>query len=429
VTEPSASPGVGPLVEHLFRRQYARMVAGLTRVFGAASLELVEDIVQEALVRALRVWPFEGVPREPEAWLVQAARNAGIDVVRRRKMAARKQAELEHWAAQAAGAQGDALPQEIADDTLRLMFTACHPSLGAEARVALTLKTLCGFGVAEIARALLAKEATVAQRLTRAKAQLQREAVAFEMPPPGELRARLDSVLDVLYLLFNEGYAAAQGDELVRGELVNEAIRLAELLLVAPETALPKVHAVLALFAFQAARIPARVGVAGELLVMAEQDRALWDRRAIAAGFAHFTQCMAGDELTPWHLEAAIASCHAAAPTYAQTDWRQILRHYDALLGLVDSPIVRLNRAVALAKVDGLTAARRDLDALAASGALREYYLLPATSAHLAWSAGEREPALAAFTAALACACSAPERALLERRIAACRSGAPAPSL
>lgn len=422
--------GVAPLVDHLFRHQYGRMVAGLTRVFGSELLDLVEDVVQEALLRALRTWPFEGVPREPEAWLVQVARNLALDAVRRRSMADRKRGELEAWAASmCGGASGVDLPTEVADDTLAMMFMCCHPSLSPEARVALTLKTLGGFGVAEIARALLTKEATVAQRLTRAKAQLQRRAAAFELPPPSELPQRLDSVLEVLYLLFNEGYAAAQGENLLRTELVREAIRLGEVVLATPTTALPKVHALLALLKFQAARLPARLDAVGEPLTLAEQDRSRWNQDLMRSGFRHFALSMAGDELTSFHLEAAIASCHAAAPSYDDTDWPTILRRYDDLLRLADTPIVRLNRVVAVTKVHGAQRGLAELDTLPPGSKLAGYYLLPATRAHLLWAAGRRDDALAAFDEALRCPCSTPERQFLRRRVEACRQGASAPKM
>ena len=426
MSEPTRDGPVGPLVDDLFRRQYGRLVAGLTRVFGPARLDLVEDMVQEALMRALRRWPYEGIPREPEAWLVQVARNLALDALRRRAMADRKLAELEQWAATASGPAAAAEPTEVTDDTLRLIFTCCHPALSCESRVALTLKTLCGLGVPEIARALLAKDATVAQRLTRAKAQLQREQVAFEVPSPDDLDGRLDSVLEVLYLLFNEGYAAAQGEDLVRLDLVREAIRLADLLLSMPRTAQPRVHALFALFLFQAARVPARQDGDGALLTLAQQDRSRWDRRVLAAAWHHFERSMAGAEVTAYHLEAAIASAHAAAPTYAQTDWPTILRRYDQLAALVATPIVRLNRAVAVAKVHGAAAGLAELDALAADGALVGYHLLPATRAQLLWSLGDCAGAAAAFRTALALPCSLPEQRLLTTRLAACEAGAPA---
>ena len=333
------------LIEHVFRRHYGRMVAGLTRVFGPAQLDLVEDVVQEALLRAVKLWPFQGVPDDPAAWLVRVARNLALDATRRRATARREEEQLRHWAESAAhaAARPAPAPDEVRDDQLRMIFTCCHPALSPESRVALTLKTLCGFGVGEIASALLSKEATIAQRLTRAKAQLQRAAIDFAVPRSEELGARLDGVLEVVYLVFNEGYRAHRGEDLVRTELIGEAIRLAQLLLGMPQTAQPAVHALLALMLLHSARLPARTDAGGDLLTLALQDRRRWDRALLNRGFAHFARSIGGPELTPLHVEAAIASAHASAASYAATDWPTILRYYDQLLALQDSGLVRLN--------------------------------------------------------------------------------------
>jgi RNA polymerase sigma-70 factor (ECF subfamily) len=416
------------LIEHVFRRHYGRMVAGLTRVFGPGQLDLVEDVVQEALLRAVKLWPFQGVPDDPAAWLVRVARHLALDATRRRATARREEERLRHWAEHAAeaAARPAPAPDEVRDDQLRMIFTCCHPALSPESRVALTLKTLCGFGVGEIASALLSKETTIAQRLTRAKAQLQR-GVDFAVPRNEELGARLDGVLEVLYLLFNEGYRAHRGEDLVRPDLIGEAIRLAQLLLEMQQTAQPAVHALLALMLLHAARLPARVGAGGELLTLALQDRSRWDRALLRRGFAHFARSIGGPELTPLHVQAAIASAHASAPTYAATDWPTILRYYDQLLALQDSGLVRLNRAVAVAKVHGPRAALAEVEGLAADPALRDYMLLPATRAQLLWAAGEHTAAAASLRDALQRECSAPERALLLRRLLACDAGEAAP--
>lgn len=416
------------LLDHLFRHQYGRMVAGLTRVFGTDQLDLVEDLVAESMVRALKTWPFAGIPDDPQAWLVRVASNLGMDVLRRRSRERRKQDELRQWAAdRAPAAAADGELREIEDDTLRMMFTCCHPGLGASARVALTLKLIGGFGVAEIAAALLAKEATIAQRLSRAKAWLQSRQVAFEVPVGAELGGRLTSVLEVLYLMFNEGYAAHRGEDLVRVDLVAEAVRLTSLLLQVEVLAEPRAHALLALMLLLAARLPARTDAAGELSTLAVQDRSLWDRRAIAAGLHHFERSMRGDQISVFHVEAAITACHAGAPSYADTDWPAILERYDTLSRLQPSPIVHLNRAVAVAKVRGTAAGLAVLRELEDLPSLRSYHLLPATRAVFEWHLGDRSAAAASFAAALALACNDPERAFLERRLAACRAGASAP--
>ncbi|MCB9871252.1 MAG: sigma-70 family RNA polymerase sigma factor [Planctomycetes bacterium] len=417
-------PDLG-LIDGLFRHQYGRLVAGLTRVFGPARIDLVEDVVQEALLRACRSWPFRGVPEHPERWLLRVARNIAVDLIRRDRLNARAEDELRGWAE-----HGGAMPQpelpaggELVDDSLRMIFTCCHPLLSPEASVALTLKTLCGFGVSEIARGLLLKEATVAQRLSRAKAKLQADGVEFAMPAPNHLPARLDAVMAVLYLVFNEGYSAHRGDDLVRHELVAEAIRLTRLLLEVEQTRLPKTHALMALLLLQASRIPARLDEGGELLTLAAQDRARWDRAAIGEGFAHLQAAAQGDELTSYHVEAAIASCHAAAPSHQATDWPAILRHYDLLVTLRDAPVQWLNRAVAVAKVRGVDEGLRELDALAGRAELRGYHLLPATRGMLLWQGGAHAAAAQCFHEALGLAGTEPERQLLRRRAEACARG------
>ncbi|MCA8963851.1 MAG: sigma-70 family RNA polymerase sigma factor [Planctomycetes bacterium] len=410
-----------PPLESLFRHHYGALVASLCRVLGSANLELVEDVLQEAMVRALRSWSEGGVPDKPEGWVFRVARNLAFDALRRTKVAARVEQELERWAHREEVAHE---PDEaLQDDTLRMMFACCHPAVPAESRVPLVLKTVAGFGVGEIAAALLQKEATIAQRLSRAKARLQAEQVDFEVPPAGELPTRRGTVLDVVYLMFNEGYRAHRGSELVRAELVEDAVRLGGLLVEHEVTTGPDVHALLALMLLQGARLPARIDPAGEALTLAEQDRSRWDRQWLQAGFQHLQLAMAGDRFTAWHAQAGIASVHAAAPDYAATDWRRILGHYDRLLELTDTPIVRLNRAVAVGKVHGPAAGLAALQALEASRELQAYQLLPATRAQLCWLLGDLAAAQAELQRALALPCADPERRFLERRLDAVRRG------
>ena len=421
----TANRPVPQLVEHLFRHAFGRIVAALVRVFGPDQLQACEDVVQEALLRALQNWPFQGVPDQPEGWLLQVAKNLALDRVRHQRMAARREQDLVAWAQRAAPTGPP--PDEVADDTLRMMFVCCHPSLSFEARVALTLKTLCGFAVPEIARAFLAKEATIAQRLVRAKEQLRQERVDFVLPPPRQLAARLHDVLAVLYLLFNEGYAATSGDDAVRRELVHEAVRLTRLLAADPVLGVPGVHALLALMLLQGARLPARADASGDLLTLAQQDRSRWDAGWVHEGLQRLAQAMTGSELTRYHVEAAIASCHAVAPDYAATDWAAILRHYERLRVLAPSAVVELNRAVAVAKVEG---ARAGLAALRAAGlevALAGYALLPATEGMLRWQLGELAVAATCFAAALELPGSEPEKSLLRARLTACQRGDAAP--
>src|SRR6266404_2271839 len=348
--------GVSQLVEHLFRHESAKMVATLTRIFGIEHLNLAEDVVQEALGRALQTWPYRGIPENPSAWIMRASRNLALDVIRREKVFRGKETEI----ARLIEAGGSSTPEavifsenEIADDRLRMMFVCCHPVIPAEAQIALALKTLCGFSVTEISRAFLTTEAAIAKRLTRAKQKIQEAQVPFEIPVGDELTRRLDGVLQSLYLLFNEGYKASSGDKLVREELCNEAIRLTELLAKHPAGNQPRTHALLALMLLNAARIAARQDDEGNLLRLEEQDRALWNQAMIARGMSHLRESAAGAEISEYHLQAGIAACHATAISYESTDWGKILSLYDRLIEFDDSPVVALNRAVAVANVHG----------------------------------------------------------------------------
>ncbi len=313
------------LVDHLFRERSGQMVAWLTRIFGPAHLELVEEVVQDALVKALQQWPYSGVPQNPGGWLFRVARNGALDVLRRNAAFAARATEITAELASASGAgqrDGTELDDLLRDDELRMVFLCCHPAIPAEARVALSLKTAGGFSVAEIARAYLVPEATIAQRLVRAKRQLRAQQVTFDLPSGAERAARLESVLEVIYLLFNEGYAARTGDDLVRVDLCTEALRLARLVAGNADTSTPAAHALVALIAFQAARLPARVDAAGEVVLLEHQDRSAWDPRLVAMGFAHLERSAEGDELTSYHVQAAIAAAHAGAERFEVTPWR-----------------------------------------------------------------------------------------------------------
>lgn len=419
-----AARPVPELVDRLFREEAGRMVAGLARVFGPARLELAEDVVQEALVRALRTWPFEGVPPNPRAWLVNVARNQALDHVRRERVEESVLVDLTRWAQEAARVDDDAL--EAGDDRLRLMVLCCHPALAFDSRVALTLKTVCGLGVGEIARAFLSDETAIEQRLVRAKRRIQEQGITLELPREEELDTRLDALLEVVYLLFNEGYSAHAGEEIVRAELVHEATRLVEHIAASARLCRPRVHALAAIVHFQGARLPARAGSEGEALTLAEQDRGRWDRNAIARGWHHFERSISGDELSAYHVEAAIASVHAAAPSYAETDWRAILAHYDRLVGLQPTPIRKLNRAIAVAKVHGLAAGAHELDQLGDEPALASYALFAATRGVFAWSSGDARTAAREFERAQSLSRNGAERRLYEKRVRAVRAGAAA---
>ena len=413
---------VSQVVEHLFRHEGAKMVATLTGIFGVEHLNLAEDVVQEALARALQTWPFYGVPQNPAAWIMRASRNLALDVVRRQKVFREKEAEIVRLMDRpdAPPDQTVFLDQEIADDRLRMMFVCCHPLVPAEAQVALALNTLCGFSITEISHAFLTTDAATAKRLTRAKQKIREERIPFEIPAGEDLTRRLDSVLHTLYLLFNEGYKASTGEKLVREEVCQEAIRLAGLLARHPSGNQPKTHALLALMLLNAARLPARVDEHGNLLRLEEQDRSKWNQAMIARGMFHFAQSGAGDELTEYHLQAGIAACHCAARDYASTDWGQILSLYDQLVKLDDSPIVALNRAIVLANIHGPQAGIDSVAAIKYRDKLKSYYLLHAALGDFEERLNHWPAAAAHFRKALDLAELTSERAFLARRLEAC---------
>ncbi len=421
------APALPELLDHLFRHQAGQMIATLTRIFGPRHIDLAEEVVQEALLKALQQWPYRGVPDNPSAWLIQVAKNRALDLLRRETSLREKSEEI----VRAFAAQEECVNRRIEaergvesltehfDDTLGMIFMACHPAIPREGRVALTLKTVGGFGVSEIARAFLAKEPTVAQRLVRAKRLIREEGITFDLPGVAEMSARLDSVLEVLYLLFNEGYTAHAGENLVRADLAQEAIRLCSLVTRHPATDRPKCHALLALMMFQAARTPARVGQGGELTLLAEQDRSLWDRRMIYLAYKYLDTAAEGDEFTEYHLQAAIAACHTAASSYELTDWAEIVRLYDLLLALNPSPVIALNRAVAIAKWKGPEAGIRAVEDICRHPAMQHYYLLPATLGELWREIGDDEKAADFYRQALHRPCSEPERRFLSKRLEA----------
>ena len=411
------------LVDHLCRHQAGQIVATLTRLFGPQHLDLAEDVVQETLIKALRQWSYRGIPENPPAWIMTVARNQALDILRRERRFRDKQAALvapmeerHNDPALIADLSDDALR----DDMLRMMFICCHPAIAREAQVALILKTLGGFGVTEIAHAFLAPEATIAQRLVRAKRTIRAQSIPYAVPDTANLPARLDAVLDALYLLFNEGYSASQGDALVRHDLCAEAIRLTTILAAHPTGDQPKVHALLALMLLHAARLPARTDAAGDFLLLETQDRSLWDRAMIHAGLRALAHSACGDALTAYHLQAGVAACHAVAPSYAATDWPRILAQYDTLMTVAPSPVVALNRAVAVAMVHGPEAGLAAVDAVRALPGMASYALLHATIGEFRQRLGDPVAAIAAYDDALALTLTEPERRFLLRKRAAC---------
>jgi RNA polymerase sigma-70 factor (ECF subfamily) len=395
------------------------MVAHLARLLGAPHLDLAEEAAQEAMLRALQTWPYQGVPQNPGAWLFRVARNAAIDAVRRDQVLGEKTeslvAELSNSAIVVP--EDPDIEEQLRDDELRMIFMCCHPEISRDASVALSLKTVGGFGVREIARAFLADEAAIAQRLVRAKRQIRDQRLTLDMPRGAELKRRLDIVLEVIYFMFNEGYAAHECEDLIRQDLCLEALRLGRLA-ASSSIAEPRVHALVALMALEAARLPARVDETGDLIVLEDQDRSRWDQGLIGLGFYHFDRSMAGDEVSEYHMQAAIAATHARGAQ--STDWPVILQLYDQLLAINPSPVIALNRSVAVAKVYGAAEALASMEPLQEDPKLRDYYLLFAVRGHLLRDLGRQADAANSFRKALEFGGSEPERRFLRRRIEEC---------
>ncbi len=411
---------VPTLVDHVFRRTAGQMVAALARHLGPRHLQLAEEAVQEALVSALQTWPFRGVPERPEAWLFQVARRQAIDRLRHARMADGYAPVLTRAAAVDAPPPEARLASELAplaDDELTLMFLTCHPGLSPESRVALTLKLVGGFGVPEIARALLAEPTAVAQRLVRAKRQLRDLDAPFALPDAEAIRERLASVQHTLYLLFTEGVAPTAADAAVRADAAAEALRLATRLADDGRTATPSTHALRALMLLHAARVPAREDAAGAAVVLRDQDRGRWDRRLIDEGLRALDRAACGDEETRYHIEAAIAACHAVAPSVEGTDWPAILAHYDILAARWPSPMVTLNRAVAVGEVQGPAAALAALAPLQALTAVTRLPVYHAVRGDILARLGEAAAAKAAFAEALARGPGAADRRVLAARL------------
>lgn len=399
-------------IEILYRTESGRVLATLVRLLG--DLDVAEEAMHEAFAAALESWPQSGVPDKPRPWLISTARFKAIDNMRRRARFDGVQKDLiAHIESRANDAPVD--DDEIEDDRLRLIFTCCHPALPPEAQVALTLRELCGLTTEEIARAFLVTPATLAQRIVRAKARIRETAIPYEVPAPDELPERLDAVLQVIYLVFNEGYSAAAGAEVTRAELTGEAIRLGRLLSeLLPE---PEVIGLLSLMLLQESRRAARTSPTGELILLENQDRSLWNREQISEGVALVGQALQSRRFGSYTLQAAIAAVHAEAESTAATDWRQIVALYNQLLRIQPSPVVQLNRAVAIAMRDGPEAGLQQIDAVLEHGDLANYYLAHSARAEMYRRLGRTAEARASYEKALALTQQEPERQFLQERI------------
>jgi RNA polymerase sigma-70 factor (ECF subfamily) len=410
--------------EHLFRRESGRIVATLTRIFGVHNLALAEDVVQDAFCRALEVWKFRGVPENPSAWLMATAKNRALDVLRRERTARTFAPELgrlldSEWTL-APTVEEQFEPNAIKDDQLRMMFSCCHPRLTEEAQVALILHILCGFSVDEIASAFVSNHAAIEKRITRAKKVLAGAKRLFDISGSDDFAQRLPAVHRALYLLFNEGYHGASAESAVRAELCREAMRLTNLLFEHPFAATPATHALAALMCFDAARLPARVDASGQLSSLFDQDRSRWDSYLVDEGQRHLDLSATGPELTEYHVEAAIAWVHAMAHRAEDTDWARIVSLYDTLMTLRPSPVVALNRAIAISQRDGPERGLQEIRAIADHDRLASYPFYHAALGEFEFRSGRHQAAREHFQAALALARNPMERRFLDQRVTAC---------
>lgn len=412
------------LVDHLFRHETGKLNAVLTRIFGPHNLELAEDVVQDTLLEAINIWNYKGVPENPVAWLYKVAKNKAFNIVNREKYKREYASEVVHllkseWTANAA-LDNLFSESEIKDDQLRMMFTCCHPSISGDSQISLTLKTLCGFSIPEIAKAFLTTEENINKRLVRARQKIRDDKIPFEVPHGINLEKRLHSVLQTIYLLFNEGYSASTGNDLIRYELCVEAIRLAEI--IAVDTSIQdksNVFACLALMYLNASRFKARQNEKGEILTMAEQDRSQWDRILMQKGFNYLEQA-AGKDISVYHILAAISAYHCSAVTFESTDWKSILLLYDKLAEADHSPLVILNRSIAVSKVKGIDIAIAELEKIKNSPSLKSYYLLYSTLGEFCMQAGRFNEAQTYLETAISLSNLPAEKELLQRKLDTC---------
>ena len=412
---------VQQLAGHLFRHEAGRMAAVLTRLLGFQNIELAEDIVQDALLKALNTWKYQGIPDNPSAWLYRTAKNKAIDLLRKQQVLKKIEGDLarqlkSEWTLSPTVNQLF-LENEIEDSQLRMIFACCHPAIPYESQIALTLKTLCGLSINEIAHAFLSTEETISKRLYRAKEKIKSDNIELEVPSEGLLSQRLDAVLRTLYLLFNEGYNSSHPEFLVRQDLCAEAIRLCILLTQHSRTNLPKVKALLALMCFQASRLDARLGDDGSIVLLKYQNRELWNRELIARGQDYLTSAASGEELSDYHLEAAIAACHALSTTFEQTDWPRILSLYQLLSAINPSPIVDLNKAIVTGYAES---AQRGIEELKKINGLEKHHLYHAAFGDFYTLVGDKASAESSYAKASLLTTSYREKQLIEQKMRLC---------
>lgn len=421
----TVKPEIESLVDHFFRHEAGKIVSVLTKIFGTSNLDLAEDVVQDALVEALDHWQYNGVPDNPSAWLFRVAKNKALNIVNREGSRRKYESAVTHLMKSEMTAE-PALShlfseQEIQDDQLRMIFTCCHPDISPDSQIALALKTLCGFSIPEIARAFLTSEENINKRLVRARQTIRDSKLPFEVPQGKDLDRRLNVVLETIYLLFNEGYSASRGEEVIRYEVCEEAIRLCQIIIAGSAIQRKEtVHALAALMFLNAARFKARQNSEGNLLTMAEQDRSLWDRQMIGIGLTHLSQATQNESISIFHILAAISAQHCISPDYESTDWKNILSLYDSLAILDNSPVVLLNRAIALAKVEGPETALEELAKIKDNPSLKSYYLFYSTQAEFFIHAKQYREAVVALKKAIQLAPLEAEKALLNRKLQLC---------
>ena len=419
---PMPGSNVNKIVDNLFRHDAGRLVSVLTRVFGAENLDLAEDVVQDSLVEALNQWTYKGIPENPSGWLFMVAKNKALNIINREKNKRKYASDVAHflesqWTAQPA-LNHIFSDSQIVDDQLRMMFTCCHPAISSDSQVALTLRTLCGFSIPEIAKAFLTTEENINKRLVRARQKIREDKIPFEVPEGKDLESRLDAVLETIYLLFNEGYSASTGNDLIRFELCEEAIRLAGI--IAEHDGIQNksnVYAILALMYLNASRFRSRTSDSGGILTLAEQDRTQWDLSLMQKGFYYLERSTAHKTLSIYHILAAISAYHCSAPDFESTDWTSILSLYDKLIQIDDSPVVLLNRAIVLAKVNGPQSGLDELEKIKDSPALATYHLFHSTQAEFYLQLNDLTRASAGFEKAMTLSSLQAEKDLLKKKL------------